>query len=109
MPELVLGDDPYGALLDDLVASACGSEVSPRAARLGWSEAAMARPDIDGVVFALPPGDRRFGWDYPALRDHADALGLPALVLHGDAHGDADAMSGMVAAFVATLDTKGAV
>lgn len=102
-PDLVLGDDPYDAMLDDLLAGASGPDVSPRAARLGWAEAALHRDDIAGVIFAIPPQDTKFGWDYPSLRDHAAAIGLPAMLIRDDPRADPAAITVAVADFAATL------
>ncbi|WP_182466683.1 2-hydroxyacyl-CoA dehydratase family protein [Sphingomonas gilva] len=107
-PDIAAGDDPLDALLDDLHAIACGPDVSPRSARLAWAEAAMARDDIAGVVFAVPPGDRRFGWDYPGLRDRAAGLGLPQLLLRDDPRADPASVTAAVAGFVATLGREAA-
>jgi len=100
-----------GGLLDALIAAAMaasnGPEVQPRSARTRWAESQIGRSDIGGVIFAMPRSDRRFGWDYPALRDRVAAAGKPALLLRDDPKTDAAAASMTLGAFVAQLSGQG--
>ena len=41
-------------------------------------------PDVDGVVFYLPPDDSVMGWDAPLERRRLDARGIPSLVIRDD-------------------------
>lgn len=49
---------------------------------------------VDAVVIWLPEDDATFGWDYPALRDHLQARGLPHAVLRSDDQGSLPAAGG---------------
>ena len=44
----------------------------------------LNRPDIDAVVFYLPPDDSVMGWDAPLERRRLDARGIPSLVIRDD-------------------------
>jgi benzoyl-CoA reductase/2-hydroxyglutaryl-CoA dehydratase subunit BcrC/BadD/HgdB len=59
--------------------------VYPAEPREAWFTAHAARPDVDGVVFYLPPSDHQLGWDYPRLKALLAALGKPTLLLRHDA------------------------
>ena len=61
------------------------SAVLPAEAREAWFEAHAARPDVDGVVFYLPPSDHQLGWDYPRLRDWLAERGKRSIQLRQDA------------------------
>lgn len=87
-------------ILEAEIAQICGPAVQPRSTRLGWAEAQLARNDIDGVIFAIPSADRRFGWDYPSLRDRAATLGVPALLLRDDPAQAPEAARAALADFV---------
>jgi benzoyl-CoA reductase subunit C len=62
--------------------------VYPREAREAWFMEAFQRPDVDGVVFYVPPGDRQFGWDYPRLAKRVTDAGKQAVLLRKDARVD---------------------
>lgn len=98
------GDGPLEALMAETLDSATGPWVSPRERRTGWALGALERGDLDGVVFAVPASDSRFGWDYPLLRDRAAGLGLPQLLLQVDAREDPAAATAAVAAFLSGID-----
>ncbi len=97
-PDIAIGGNAVSALLDATLAAAVGQDVHPREARTAWAEAAIMRDDIQGVVFGISPADRKFGWDYPALRDHAAAVGKPALLLR-DPIAEAPAIAAFVGQF----------
>jgi benzoyl-CoA reductase/2-hydroxyglutaryl-CoA dehydratase subunit BcrC/BadD/HgdB len=59
--------------------------VYPAEVREAWFTAHAARPDVDGVVFYLPPSDHQLGWDYPRLRDWLTARGKAHLLVREDA------------------------
>src|SRR5579859_2804117 len=59
--------------------------VYPAEAREAWFTAHAGRPDVDGVVFYLPPSDHQLGWDYPRLRDWLTARGKAHLLVREDA------------------------
>lgn len=81
------GDDVplTGVALDGILQKywldTAGEGVYPAQARQGWLKAQALRPEVDGVVFYVPPSDHQFGWDYPALRDWLTELGKPQLLL----------------------------
>ena len=56
------------------------SGVWPAADRDGWLQEQVKRPDVDAVIFYIPPSDHQFGWDYPRLNAAAEALGKPTLL-----------------------------
>jgi benzoyl-CoA reductase/2-hydroxyglutaryl-CoA dehydratase subunit BcrC/BadD/HgdB len=58
--------------------------VYPAEAREAWFKQAAVRPEIDGVIFYLPPSDHQLGWDYPRLKAWLDDHGKPSLVLRSD-------------------------
>lgn len=104
VPDIAPTGDPLETLLDATLAAASGPDVTPRSARLGWGEQAIARRDIDAIIFAMPRSDHRFGWDYPTLRDCAAAYGKPALVLRDETLLAPEAITNAVSHFKATLD-----
>jgi benzoyl-CoA reductase/2-hydroxyglutaryl-CoA dehydratase subunit BcrC/BadD/HgdB len=65
--------------------------ILPSAAADLWFQRSVERrsngvkPDLDGVVFYLPPDDDVYGWDYPRQRDFVHARGIPSLLIREDA------------------------
>jgi benzoyl-CoA reductase/2-hydroxyglutaryl-CoA dehydratase subunit BcrC/BadD/HgdB len=59
--------------------------VYPAAAREAWLTQHALRPELDGVIFYLPPSDHQLGWDYPRLKRWLEASEKPSLVLRQDA------------------------
>ena len=59
--------------------------VYPATARETWLREHALKPDVDGVVFYLPPSDHQLGWDYPRLRDWLADHRKPSLLLREDA------------------------
>lgn len=59
--------------------------VNPYEDREAWFRAQAARPDVEAVVFYVPPSDRQFGWDLPRLARFVAGLGKPALLVRQDA------------------------
>ena len=59
--------------------------VYPAAPREAWFTTHAARPDVDAVVFYLPPSDHQLGWDYPRLNAWLADQGKPSLLLRHDA------------------------
>ena len=82
--------------------------VYPAAAREAWLTQHALRPDLDGVVFYLPPADHQLGWDYPRLKGWLAAHDKPALLLRLDATDPAAAVSirAETARFLATLPPR---
>jgi benzoyl-CoA reductase/2-hydroxyglutaryl-CoA dehydratase subunit BcrC/BadD/HgdB len=73
------------ALLQKYWLDTAGAGVWPAEAREAWFRAQALRPEIDGVVFYLPPSDHQLGWDYPRLKAWLDERGKPSLLLRDDA------------------------
>lgn len=84
-------EDPVAALADAYRRRTIGPRL-PAATLRGRVERALGH--VDSVVIWLPEDDATFGWDYPALRDHLRARGLPHAVLRGDAHGTLSSADG---------------
>ena len=59
--------------------------VHPAAAREAWLREHALRPEVDGIVFYLPPSDHQLGWDYPRLKTWLTTNGKPSLLLRADA------------------------
>ena len=59
--------------------------VSPAEERESWFLAQLRRPEVDGVVFYLPPSDHQLGWDYPRLKSLVEERGKPSLLVRDDA------------------------
>ncbi len=59
--------------------------VYPSGPREDWFTAHASRPDVDGVVFYLPPSDHQLGWDYPRLNAWLAEQGKPSLLVRSDA------------------------
>lgn len=59
--------------------------VYPSTAREAWLREHALRPDVDGVVFYLPPSDRQLGWDYPRLREWLAEHRKPSFLIREDA------------------------
>jgi benzoyl-CoA reductase/2-hydroxyglutaryl-CoA dehydratase subunit BcrC/BadD/HgdB len=72
-----------------------GAGVYPPEAREAWFLQHAQRPDVDAVVFYLPPSDRQLGWDYPRLKRFLDERGKPSLLLRQDA-GQPDGQAAIV-------------
>jgi benzoyl-CoA reductase/2-hydroxyglutaryl-CoA dehydratase subunit BcrC/BadD/HgdB len=83
-PEIDLEGDLVEAIFDHYHRHTPNRAIYPATARLEWMYAEMVRPDIDGVVFYMPPTDRAMGWDYPRLRQFAESRGRPSLMLRQD-------------------------
>ena len=70
----------------------------PATTRFAWLYEEAAKPDIDTLVFYMPPSDRSLGWDYPRLFDHFEALGKQVIKLRVDVErpeGRAEAVAGV--------------
>jgi len=85
------GDDPLDALLRKYWTDARGPELRPFEARAAWLRAALAeyRPDV--VVVHIPPHDRHYGWDYPALLPLIRDAGARAVLVQSATMQDAGA------------------
>ncbi len=59
--------------------------VYPASAREAWLREHALRPDVDGVVFYLPPSDHQLGWDYPRLRQWLAEHRKPSFLIREDA------------------------
>jgi hypothetical protein len=59
--------------------------VSPAEQRESWFVAQLRRPEVDGVVFYLPPSDHQLGWDYPRLKSLVEQRGKASLLVRHDA------------------------
>jgi benzoyl-CoA reductase/2-hydroxyglutaryl-CoA dehydratase subunit BcrC/BadD/HgdB len=59
--------------------------ISPAEAREAWFVEHVQRPEVDGVVFYLPPSDHQLGWDYPRLKAFVEERGKPSLLIRHDA------------------------
>jgi benzoyl-CoA reductase/2-hydroxyglutaryl-CoA dehydratase subunit BcrC/BadD/HgdB len=59
--------------------------VYPAEAREAWFTAQAVRPEVDGVVFYLPPSDHQLGWDYPRLKAFVEQHEKPSLLIRHDA------------------------
>jgi benzoyl-CoA reductase/2-hydroxyglutaryl-CoA dehydratase subunit BcrC/BadD/HgdB len=58
--------------------------VYPSSAREAWLRDHALRPEVDGVIFYLPPSDHQLGWDYPRLKSWLSDNGKPSLLLRAD-------------------------
>jgi benzoyl-CoA reductase/2-hydroxyglutaryl-CoA dehydratase subunit BcrC/BadD/HgdB len=76
--------DPVAALADAYRQRTIGPRLPTGALR---GRVLRALGHVDAVAISLPEDDATFGWDYPALRQHLQARGLPHAVLRGDPHG----------------------
>jgi benzoyl-CoA reductase subunit C len=103
--DIASAGDPKQALLQKYWHDTAHAGVSPRDARQAWFLGQFQRPDLDAVIFYVPPGDRQFGWDYPRLAAQVKAAGKPALLLRRDAADDA-AVSGLISDFIAALPSN---
>lgn len=63
----------------------CSAGVYPAAARERWLRKHALRPEVDGVIFYLPPSDHQLGWDYPRLNGWLSEHGKRSLLLRSDA------------------------
>lgn len=52
--------------------------------RYAWLRQQARRPDIDAVVFYVPPEDQSFGWDYPELEREIAAGGTATVLVRQD-------------------------
>lgn len=59
--------------------------VYPASHRFRWVYDEAAKPDLDAVVFYMPPSDHALGWDYPRLQDFVEGHGKKTMVLRCDA------------------------
>lgn len=83
--DVPLAGSAHEAILQKYWLNSATSAVHPAEAREGWFEAHATRPDVDGVVFYLPPSDHQLGWDYPRLKGCLDARAGPSILLRHDA------------------------
>jgi benzoyl-CoA reductase/2-hydroxyglutaryl-CoA dehydratase subunit BcrC/BadD/HgdB len=96
------GNDAQGAILNKYWLDTAHGSVQPREAREAWFLEQIRRPDVDGIVFYLPPSDHQFGWDYPRLAAEVAALDKPSKLLRRNAAID-DAIDADIAEFVGSL------
>ena len=78
------------AIVDKYFRRTASAAVSPRAPRQAWLLDQFESASLDGVIFYVPPSDKFFGWDYPALKARLDDAGIPSLLVRtaiGDASG----------------------
>lgn len=72
--------------------------VYPATKRFAWLYEEAAKPDVDTIVFYMPPSDRSLGWDYPRLFEHFEGLGKQVVKLRVDVEkpeGRAEAVAGV--------------
>ena len=58
--------------------------IYPATERFAWFYEEAVKPDVDVVVFYMPPSDHALGWDYPRLQDLVEAQGKKTKVLRCD-------------------------
>lgn len=73
--------DPVAALADKYRSDVIGAR-TPIDLITRWTGQRLDQ--ADAVVVSLPSDDAVFGWDYPALRDRLDQLGMPHVCLRVD-------------------------
>jgi benzoyl-CoA reductase/2-hydroxyglutaryl-CoA dehydratase subunit BcrC/BadD/HgdB len=83
-PQIETSGDPFAAVDRKGHAAMSGINVSPRAVRQQWLLRQMERPDLEAVIFYIPPKDTIFGWDYPKLKAHAESRGLRTLLIRSN-------------------------
>jgi benzoyl-CoA reductase/2-hydroxyglutaryl-CoA dehydratase subunit BcrC/BadD/HgdB len=99
---------PLEALLAKYARDTPTSGLYPPDIRETWFEGMSRRPEVDAVIFYVPPSDRQFGWDYPRLKAGLDARGVASLLIRTDAATPegAAAITTAVTAFLAGRDAK---
>jgi len=75
--------DPIRAIFEKYYFDAPSPRVFPSAIADDWFF--RKAPEVDGVIFYLPPDDDVIGWDYPRLRDFLDEHAIPHLMLRSEA------------------------
>jgi benzoyl-CoA reductase/2-hydroxyglutaryl-CoA dehydratase subunit BcrC/BadD/HgdB len=83
--DVPLADSAREAIVQKYWLDTASAGVYPAQARESWLREHALRPDLDGVVFYLPPSDHQLGWDYPRLKAWLDGHGRPSLLLRSDA------------------------
>jgi benzoyl-CoA reductase/2-hydroxyglutaryl-CoA dehydratase subunit BcrC/BadD/HgdB len=76
--------DGISAVFEKYYFDAPSPRIFPPAIADEWFETAV-RTRTDGVVFYLPPEDYVAGWDYPRQKLMLDKLGIPNIIVRGDA------------------------
>ncbi|NDA48486.1 MAG: hypothetical protein EBY21_14675 [Alphaproteobacteria bacterium] len=61
-----------------------GPDSFPAEKREGFLKTMAAHSQIGGVVFYVPPSDRKLGWDLPRLTTLIHAMGKPCVSLFKD-------------------------
>jgi benzoyl-CoA reductase/2-hydroxyglutaryl-CoA dehydratase subunit BcrC/BadD/HgdB len=104
-PDIRVGDDALTSIFTHYHLHTPNRAIYPAAHRLGWFFAESRKPDIDGIVFYLPPSDRTLGWDYPRMKAYADRHGKPSLLIRSDVFDDTGRKetAAAAAAFVADV------
>lgn len=87
-PGIETTDDVIAQIREHYVRHVQGEDVQPREARTDWLRARLARGDIDVLIFYVPPADKRFGWDYPQMREAATRNGVRSCLLRADVLSD---------------------
>jgi benzoyl-CoA reductase/2-hydroxyglutaryl-CoA dehydratase subunit BcrC/BadD/HgdB len=90
--DVPLGGSAKEALFRKYWLETASRGVYPAEARESWFKNHALRPELDGVIFYLPPSDHQLGWDYPRLKSWLDRFEKPSLLLRADAT-DADGWS----------------
>lgn len=76
---------PMQALLHATCFDAATGQVFPAELREAWFESHVIKPEVDAVIFYIPPSDHQVGWDYPRLKAFAEHAGKPTLLIRHDA------------------------
>ncbi|HLZ26821.1 MAG TPA: 2-hydroxyacyl-CoA dehydratase family protein [Chloroflexota bacterium] len=106
--DVPLAESPKEAILRKYWLDTASAGVYPAEAREAWLRQHALRPDVDGVVFYVPPSDRQLGWDYPRLKKWLDDSEKPSLLVREDATDPAgeSAIRGATERFIATLPRR---
>jgi hypothetical protein len=96
--DVASGADPFAAVADKYRRDSWGPRTSTADVRRSTAHAVR---HVDAVVVSLPPDDGVFGWDYPWLREHLQAVRVPHVCLrHDPCQPVADADQARLAALV---------
>ena len=72
------------AIFEKYTVHSPGPDSFPAEKREGFLKTMAAHAQIGGVIFYVPPSDRKLGWDLPRLTTMIHAMGMPCVSLFKD-------------------------
>jgi benzoyl-CoA reductase/2-hydroxyglutaryl-CoA dehydratase subunit BcrC/BadD/HgdB len=102
--DIPMQGDPIAALFEHYYTQEPSPRILPRERADTWFE--QEAPNVDGVVFYLPPDDDVAGWDYPRQKRFLDGIEIPSIMIRADARNLSGEWHGRIAEFISRLEKR---